>query len=165
MALFNVYRNRLSVRHLPACAALCLAAACAGALASAVGSGKPPAAAAQERLHALLTQRYEFLQQMVKNARIQMESGRLEVPAYQELVAAMYRAQADLCPTAAERVQVYEKLVDFLAEQEKLLNRQAAAGRVTGIQMDQGKLVVWNARIDLERLRLGQAAAESLPGQ
>jgi hypothetical protein len=107
-----------------------------------------------------MTQRYEMLQRMVKDAQLQMEAGRVDVPTFQNLTAGRYRAQADLCTTAAERVKVYEKLVEVLTSQEKLFERQAEAGRVSRIQVDQGKLVTLGAQIDLERLRLGQSAPQ-----
>jgi hypothetical protein len=122
------------------------------------GASKP--AGAEERLRGLLTQRYEILQQMVKNEQLQMESGRVDVLTFQKLTDALYRAQADLCTTAAERVKVYEKLVEVLAAQEKLIERQAEAGRARQAQVDEGKLVTLNARIDLERLRLGQSTPQ-----
>jgi hypothetical protein len=56
-------------------------------------------------------------------------------------------------------VEAYEKLVEALATQEKILERQAESGRATGVQVAQGKLVTLNAQIDLERLRLGEAPA------
>lgn len=146
--------RRLALGGLGAAVMFACGFAWAGASAPARAGG------AEEKLRVLLTQRYETLQRIVENARLQFEAGRLQVPEYQELTADLYRAEADLCPTAAERAKVYEKLVDLLTTQEKLLERQAQAGRATGIQVDQGKLVTLNARIELERLRLGQAAAQ-----
>jgi len=131
-----------------------LAAFCGYGLARA---GAPKPAGADERLRGLLMQRYELLQQMVKTEQLQMESGRTDVLTFQKLTDALYRAQADLSPTTAERVKVYEKLVEALTGQERLLERQAEAGRATQVQVAQGKLVTLNAQIDLERLRLGQA--------
>jgi hypothetical protein len=76
------------------------------------------------------------------------------------LTAALYRAEADLCTNTANRVKVYEMLVEALAPLEKLLERQGAAGRVPQGEVDQGKLVRLDAQIDLERLRLGQSASQ-----
>jgi hypothetical protein len=132
---------------------LLLAASCGYGLARA-GASKPTGG--DECLRVLLTQRYEILQQMAKSAQLQMESGRLDVLTFQKLTDDLYRAQADLCTTTAERVKVYEKLVEVLTAQEKLIERQAEAGRALQIQVDQGKLLTLSAQIDLERLRLGQ---------
>jgi hypothetical protein len=130
-------------------------------LASAAGSGKRPSANANERIRELMTQRYEILQRVMKNSQLMFETGRLDIPALRNITIALYQAQADLCTTHAERVQVYEKLVEALATQEKLLERQATTGRVPEIQVDEGRVATLNARIDLERLRLGQAPAQS----
>jgi len=131
----------------------------AAGLAWAAGPDKPQPAGSQERLRELMTQRYETLKGLVENSQRMLEMGRMDVPTFQSLTDAMYRAQADLRTTAAERVEVYEKLVEVLTTQEKSLERQAEAGRATGVQMAQGKLVTLNAQIDLERLRLGEATA------
>lgn len=133
---------------------LVLAVLCGYGLARAAGSGS------EARLRELMAQRYEILQRMVKDAQLQMEAGRVDVPTFQSLTGAMYRAEADLCATNADRVKVYEKLVEVLSSQERLFERQAEAGRVSRLQVDQGKLVTLNAQIDLERLRLGQATSQ-----
>jgi hypothetical protein len=106
-----------------------------------------------------MTQRYEILQRAVKNSELMLETGRLDVPTLRNLTIALYRAQADLCTTDTDRAAVYEKLVDALDAQEKLLERQAASGRVPEVQVDEGRVATLNARIDLERLRLGQPAS------
>jgi hypothetical protein len=137
-----------------------LGVAFAAGLAWASGPGRPQPAGSPERLRELITQRYETLKGMVENAQRMLEMGRMDVPTFQSLTDAMYRAQADLRTTTAERVAVYEKLIEVLTAQEKLLERQAEAGRATGVQVAQGKLVTLNVRIDLERLRLGQAPAQ-----
>ncbi len=157
MILWRTRTYRLFSRGLVLLCLLVLAVSCGYGLARA-GASKP--AGADERLRGLLTQRYEILQQMVKSEQLQMESGRIDVLTFQNLTDALYRAQADLCTTAAECVKVYEKRVEALAAQEKLIERQAEAGRATQVQVAQGKLATLNARIDLERLRLGQATSQ-----
>ena len=157
MILWRTRTYRLFSRGLVPFCLLVLAVFCGYGLARA---SAPKAAGADERLRGLLTQRYEILQQMVKSAQLQMESGRIEVLTFQKLTDAMYRAQADLGTTTAERVKVYEKLVEVVAAQEKLIERQVEAGRVLQFQVAQGKLVTLNALIDLERLRLGQATSQ-----
>jgi hypothetical protein len=128
-------------------------------LASAAGSGKRPSANANERLRELMTLRYEILQRAVKNSELMLKAGRVDVEDLRNLTIALYRAQADLCTTDADRMQVYEKLVDALSTQEEVLERQSASGRATEIQVDEGRVATLNARIDLERLRLGQPAS------
>jgi len=139
---------------LPLCL-LALAASCTYGLAQAAGPGEAKPSGSNERLRELLTQRVEILQHAVKISELQLKVGRAELLTHHNLLTALYRAQADLCPTVSERVKVYEKLVEVLAAQEGLFARQAEAGRVPQAQVDQGKLVTLNARIDLEKLRLG----------
>jgi len=128
--------------------------------ASAAGSGKPKPTRSDERLCELMTQRYELLKVSVQNSELSLASGRVDLPTHQSLLDALYRAQADLCTTAAERVQVYEKRVENLISKEKLAERQGDAGRLSGVEVAQVKLLTLNAQIDLERLRLAQSASE-----
>ena len=141
-------------------AVLILALVFAAGFASAAGPGASKPSGSNERLRELMTQRYEILQRAMKHAQLMQERGLLDFPALRNLTLALYRAQADLCTTNTERAAVYEKLVDTLGVQEKLLERQAASGRVPEIQVDEGRVATLNARIDLERLRLGQAPAQ-----
>jgi hypothetical protein len=156
---------RTRIRYLLPCrlilsSVLVLAVAFAAGFASAVGSGKHPSANANERLRELTTQRYEILQRALKNTQLLLDSGRVDFADLRHLTIALYRAQADLCLTDTDRAQVYEKLVDALDAQEKSLERQSASGRATEVQVDEGRIATLNARIDLERLRLGQAPAQ-----
>jgi hypothetical protein len=157
MVLYRTRTHLLLPCSLILSGVLVLAAVSAAGFASAAGSGEPQPAGSQERLRELMIQRYETLKALVENSQRMLEMGRMDVPTFQSLTDAMYRAQADLRTTAAERVEVYEKLVEALTTQEKVLERQAESGRATGVQVAQGKLVTLNAQIDLERLRLGQA--------
>jgi hypothetical protein len=158
MVRYRTRAPRLLVRGLAPLCVLVLAASCGYGLARASGSGAPKPSGSDERLRELMTQRYEILTRTVKNSELLLEAGRVDVLTHQNLTAALYQAEADLCTTGAERIKVYEKLVDALTSQEKLLERQAGAGRATEVQVAQAKLVTLNAQIDLERLRLGQAA-------
>ncbi len=139
---------------------LVLAGSCTYGLARAAGAGASKSSGPNERLRELMTQRYEILQRAMKNSQLMLERGLLDFPALRNLTLALYHAQADLCTTDADRVAVYEKLVEALGGQEKLLERQAASGRVPEVQVDEGRVATLNARIDLERLRLGQASAQ-----
>lgn len=139
---------------------LVLAVVFAAGFASAAAAGKAPPAGSPERLRELMTQRYEILQRVMKESERMRERGLLDLPTMRSLTIALYRAQADLGTTNAERVEVYETLVDALRAQEKLLERLSASGRVSEIEVEEGKVATLNAQIDLERLRLGQAPAQ-----
>ncbi len=127
---------------------------------TASGSHELRPSASNERLRELMTQRYEILKVLVQNSERMLDAGRTDLLSHQDLTVALYRAQADLCTTGTERVKVYEKLVELLTSQERGLERQASAGQATGIQVDQAKLVMLSAQIDLERLRLGESAPQ-----
>jgi hypothetical protein len=143
---------------LPVCV-LVLVALCTYGLARAAGPGAAKPSASNERLRELLTQRYEILQHAVKDSELTLKSGEVDVPTLRHLTIALFRAQADLCTTDADRVQVYEKFVEAMSVQEKLLEGQFARGLISEIRVDEGKVATLNARIDLERLRLGQPAS------
>jgi hypothetical protein len=148
--------HRLGRSNLVALGLLSLAGTLAAAYAAAGGPGARGSGGSEARLRELMTQRYEVLQRMVKNEQAEVEAGRAEIAALQKLTAALYRAQADLCTTASERLKVYEKLVEVMTSQEKIIERQAEVGMAVGVQLAQSKLVMLDAQIDLERLRLGQ---------
>ncbi len=159
MVLYRT-RTRLLPCSLILSGVLVLAMVFAAGFASAAGSGASKPSGSNERLRELMTQRYEILQRAMRNSQHMQERGLLDFPALRNLTLALYRAQADLCTTDADRAAAYEKLVDALTAQEKLLERQAASGRVPEIQVDEGRVATLNARIDLERLRLGQAPSQ-----
>jgi len=158
MVLYKTRRYRLLAGGLLPVGVLALALVLTYGPAWGAGGGESKSAGSNERLRGLMTQRYEILQRAVKNAELMLANGRIDVLAFQDLTAAMYRAQADLCTTPADRVQVHEKLVEVLIAHDEVLERQGRAGRLTQIQVDQGKVATLNAQIDLERLRLGQSA-------
>ena len=163
MVLYRTHAHRLLSRGLVPLCVLVLAASCGYALARVGESGAPKPSGSDERLRELMTQRYELLKVSVKNSEQMLASGRVDIPTHQNLLNALYQAEADLCTTAAGRIKVYERLVEVLISQEKLVERQAEAGRALGVQVAQAKLVTLNAQIDLERLRLGQSAPSRQP--
>lgn len=159
MVLHRTQVHRLVSRGvLPVCV-LALVGCFTYGLARAAGPGAAKPSASKERLRELLTQRYEILQRAVKDSELTLKSGEVDVPTLRRLTIALYRAEADLCTTDAERVQVYEKFVEAMRVQERLLEGQFARGLISEMRVDEGKVAALNARIDLERLRLGQAPA------
>lgn len=153
MIWFKARIHRLGARGLLALALLSLAGVFAAGYAAAASSSqsKPDA-----RLREFMTQRYELLRGVMKDVELMSAHGRVDILMHEKLLDALYRAQADLVTTVAERREIYEKLVEALTAQEKLAERQGDAGRLSSVQVAQVKLVLLNAQIDLERLRLGQ---------
>ncbi len=158
MVLYRTRAHRLFSCGLAPLCVLVLAAFCGYALARVGESGAPKPSGSAERLRELMTQRYELLRGAVQNSELLLNHGRIDVLTHQNLTAALYLAEADLCTTEAKRMKVYEELVHALTWQEQLLERQADSGRATEVQLAQGRLVTLNVQIDLERLRLGQSA-------
>jgi hypothetical protein len=117
-------------------------------------------AGSEEKLRALLLERYDILKDIVESDKKLLELGRGDIKALQKATVAMYHAEADLCSTNTERIKVYEKLVDALREYEALVGRRAAAGQVNDMAVLQAKVARLDAQIKLEKLRL---APKTLP--
>ncbi len=113
-------------------------------------------AGSEERLRAMLTERYETRQRAVERLRLFVNSGRVELSELSAQMTAMYLAEADLCTTDAARIKVYEKLVATLKEHEDLAVRRADAGRMGEWEVDKAHAATLDAQIALERLRLGR---------
>jgi hypothetical protein len=160
MGLHRVRKYRLLSWGLVPLCVLILVTAWVQGQARADGAGASQGAGSQGRLRELMTQRYELLKSAVANSERLLQKGLGDTSAHRKLTVALYRAEADLCPTPAERVKVYEKLVDSLAAQQGSLERLLEAGRASLVQVAQGQLVIIEARIDLERLRLGQPVSQ-----
>ena len=160
MVWYRAQVRRLVSRGILPLGVLVLAGLCTYGPARSAGAGAAQPSGSNARIRKLMTQRYEILQRAMRNSQLMFDTGRLDFPTLRNVTLALYRAQADLATTDADRVQVYEKLVDALIAQEKLLERQSASGRLTEMQVDEGRVATLSARIDLERLRLGQAPAQ-----
>ena len=113
-------------------------------------------AGSEERLHALLTERYEIRRKAVESLQPFVDSGRVGLGELSACMTAMYLAEADLCTTDAARIKVHEKLVAMLRKHEELARRRADAGRMSEWEVDKGRADTVDAQIALERLRLGQ---------
>jgi hypothetical protein len=117
-------------------------------------------AGSEEKLRALLLERYDILKGIVESEKKSLEVGRGDASALKDATVAMFHADADLCSTNSERIKVYEKLVAALREYEAWAERRAAAGRATEAAVLQAKVARLDAQIKLEKLRL---ASKALP--
>ena len=88
--------------------------------------------------------------------KIFMDNGRVDPADWRRAVVELHRAEAELCTTTADRVKVYEKLIAALQIQEDLAARREDAGRITRWQFAEARAATLQARIDLERARLGR---------
>jgi len=110
----------------------------------------------EERLRELLTERYDMLKQMYASFQAQLESGRVDYVEWRRATFALHHAEAELCTTDAARIKVYEKLVQAIQTQEDLAVRRANAGQIPKSELAETRVATLEAKIDLERTRLGQ---------
>ena len=118
--------------------------------------GESGPAGSEERLRELLTERYNVLKQMLASLQLFVEDGRADVAEWRRAAIALHRAQAELCTTDADRVKVYEKLVEAMRTQQDWATRRADAGRISNWELAEARAATLQAQIDLERLRLEQ---------
>jgi hypothetical protein len=119
-----------------------------------VAGGESGPSGSEERLRALLTERYEVLKGMLASLQLFVEDGRADVAEWRSATIAVHQAEAELCTTQAARIEVYERLVEAMQTQEGWAVRRADAGRISKWQLAEARAATLQARIDLERLRL-----------
>jgi len=110
----------------------------------------------QERLRELLTERYDLLKEAYVTLQDGLWNGRVTAAQWREATVRLHHAKADLCTTRAGRVKVYEKLVEALQVQEDMADRRAEAGRIDKAEITAAHVATLEARIELERARLGR---------
>jgi len=121
-----------------------------------VTASEPSSPASSDRLRALQTERYETLRKIVKSMRPFLDAGRVDLTDLRDAEVAMCHAEVDLYTTPAERVKVYEKIVDLQRTYEANMARLAAEGRRSQVEADRAKAATLEAQIELEKLKLGQ---------
>jgi hypothetical protein len=109
-----------------------------------------------DALRRLLLERYRVLKDAVAQLQVSAEQGREGTASLRDFTIAMFHAEADLAGNAAERVKVYERLVEFVSSYGSHIERLAAAGRATGVDVAKTKVLVLDAQIELERQRLAE---------
>jgi len=114
------------------------------------------AVGSSERLRELMTERYEIHKSIVETLDKSIAAGRIGLAEWRDARVAMYAAKADLCTQTAERLEVYEEMVDFLRTAEEQARRRAKAGVAGETEVRQTRLATIDALMALERLRLVQ---------
>ena len=109
-----------------------------------------------ERLRGLLEERYEILKTLVKAEKRLVEVGQGSRGGVAAAIAAMLRAEADLCSASSERIEIHEKIVTTLRECEKLIAREADRGLASSADVLKVKLRRLKAQIKLEKMKLAQ---------
>ena len=69
----------------------------------------------------LLEERYEILKTVVQEKNRLAEAGRISAGQVAGATVAMLYAEADLCPTYSERIEIHEKIVRTLRGCERLI--------------------------------------------
>jgi len=115
------------------------------------------AVGSSERVRELMTERYEIHKSIVETLDKSIATGRIGLAEWRDARVAMYAAKADLCTQAAERIEVYEEMADFLRTAEEQARQRAKAGVAGETEVRQTRLATIDALMALERLRLGRA--------
>ena len=109
-----------------------------------------------EKLRALLQERYEVLRAVAGLLNQQYSAGRVGILEIRDAIINMLHAEAELRSTNSERIKIYEKLVTTLQEQDKSLAEAVNAGRVNQMDFLKARVATLEAEIQLEKLRLPQ---------
>jgi outer membrane protein TolC len=117
---------------------------------------EPQAAGSSERLRELMTERYEIHKRIAESIQKSFDVGRADLAEWRDAKVALYAAQADLSGDTANRIKVYEEMLDFLRKAEQLAQRRVDSGHGTEIEVSQTKLAMIEAQMSIEKLRLGQ---------
>jgi hypothetical protein len=112
-----------------------------------------------DKLRELLEERYEILKTFVETQKQLVKIGQGSVRKIAEATAAMLRAEADLCSTYPERIEIHERIVTILRENEDALAREAKAGYASPEAVAKVKLARLEAQIELEKMKLAQQAS------
>ena len=116
-------------------------------------------AGSRQRLHGLLAERYRLCKDIVESLEPLVNAGRVDIAERRDAAIAMHRAEADLCATVDERIQVYENMVNVLRRHEQQAANRADAGRISEAEVMEANVATIEAQIELERLRLAREAS------
>jgi len=158
MVLYRMPERWLIIGIVPAIGLLALGAG--------MGTGASrPAQAAQanagtqtpnQRLHELMTERYEILQSEVKSLELSLKSGRADLAEWRKANVALFKARADLAADITEQIEIYEEMVDLLRTSEQATHQRIDAGQAPQTDLRQARLATVEAQIALEKLRMSQ---------
>jgi outer membrane protein TolC len=133
----------------------------AGALISTSFAPKSEAAAQpatqatrSDLIHRLRMERLDTLRQIVEVMRIRIQKGLVPPGSVQKPLAALRKAELELCTTPAERIRVHEQRVRDLRDIEKKLDTWVAAGRMVQSEVLETRARRLKAEIDLAQAQL-----------
>lgn len=93
-----------------------------------------------DKLRELLTERYEILKTLVDSEKHLVEIGQGSRTGIAGATVAMLRAEADLSSTNSERIEIHEKIVTILRENEAAIAREADRGLASAADVAKGRL-------------------------
>ena len=108
----------------------------------------------ESELQKLLIERKKLLTRIVQSMKIFLEAGRVGIDEYRDANIALLRAEMDLCRTRNERIDILQKMVQFHTTCEAYVERRAAEGRATRIDVERAKIARLEAQIELIRENL-----------
>jgi outer membrane protein TolC len=122
------------------------------------GSDEPSVEPKQDRSAertALLEERRDVLKQLVEIHRRHVQKGVADASILFRPKQRLLEAELELAPTAADRVRIYERLVEHLAAIEESLKKSMAVGMRTESEYLEAKAERLQAQADLLREQSG----------
>lgn len=113
-----------------------------------------------DKLRELLEERYEILKTFMEAEKRLVEVGQGSRGGIAAATAAMLRAEADLCSIDSERIEIHEKIVTILCENEDAIAREANRGLASSADVVKVRLARLKAQIKLEKMKLAQQASQ-----
>ncbi len=108
----------------------------------------------ESELQQLLMERKRLLTCIVQSMKFFLEAGRVGIDEYRDANIALLRAEMDLCETRNDRLKILEKIVQFHTTCEAWVEKRAAEGHATQIDVDRAKVARLQAQIELIRKKL-----------
>jgi len=118
---------------------------------SSVTASESSAVSAQDQLHQKFVERKKLLDQTVEEIKLSMQFGRGSLVAYRQAKEAALRAGLALCQTKEERINIFDEILTFYTESEKLLEFEIKAGQRGRPDLREAKLA--RLEVEIERLK------------
>ena len=115
--------------------------------------------ASSAKLRELLKERYEILKTLVEAEKHLMDIGQGSRGGIAAATVAMLRAEADLRSTNSQRIEIHEKIVTILRENEAAIAREADRSLASAADVAKVRLARIKAQIRIEKMKLAQQAS------
>ena len=157
--ILNKMRERRLAPGIVVAIGLFVLGLCVGGSAERPVQGESASAAPQiqtpnQRLHELMTKRYEILKNVVASLEISVRFGRTTPSEWCNANVALFKAKADLAADTAERIEIYEEMADFVRTCEQNTRQRVEAGQTPEADLPLARLATIEAQMVVERLRI-----------